>query len=106
MLHTLSRSLSYAAFGLAVCALVPWVGVVQAQPTPRAGRPGAGRPSGFLPYQPPGAYRPNDPFAFFGSGQGGFNGQGGVGGQGGIGGIGGIGGGGFAGYAKPSANRR
>ncbi|MBX9583774.1 MAG: hypothetical protein K2X87_26020, partial [Gemmataceae bacterium] len=99
MLRTIHRPLGYLVFGLAACAIIPWTGAVTAQP------PGTKARGNFLPYQPPGTWRPTQAaqqIGLFGTNfsqnlfgyLGGQQGQGG--GQGGIGG-GGLGGGGLGG---------
>src|ERR1700679_3692856 len=95
MYRSLHRPLLYLAVGLAACALLPWAGVLNAQP-PRSRIE-------FPPYQPPGFYRPSDPFAinpvtFNPTAIGGGGLQGGAGGVAGIqGGNGGGNGGGIGG---------
>src|SRR5437763_16504797 len=82
------RPLAYVTLGLAVCALLPLCGGVQAQC-------GNARPSGLSPYVPRNGARPDDPFVGYPFPTGanvGIGGAGGIGGVGGVGGIGGIGG--------------
>src|SRR4051794_10519390 len=84
MLQLLRRSLGLITCGLSLLALVPLSGVVSAQ-LPRSR-------SGFLPFQPNGALRPNQQVIFGGNnGNNGGNNNGGNQGNGGGGNINGGG---------------